>query len=418
MLAPPGRRTGMALLRYRGIGCVVAATLVALLVAGCVRSFERQPVPAALVAQAAVPGLANARFWGDEVPKDIYSFVQTHMPSVKRLASRVAQEGGQPLVEYLALSGGADDGAFGAGLLVGWTKRGDRPRFEVVTGVSAGALIAPYAFLGPAYDAQLAELWTTFDASSVATPQILAGLLGAEAIADSSPLRSLIAKHVDRRMLRDIAREYQNGRLLLVGTTNLDAQRQVIWNMGEIATAAQRDLGAGELFRDVLLASASLPGVFPPVHVKVRVGDKVFEEMHVDGGPSRQVFLAPAQFSLRTFDKLYPRPPIRRVYVVRNGKLTPEYEAVQPNTFAISARSLFMVTKNQSMGDIAQIFAMTERDSAEFRLASIPASFKVQSTKPFDPAYMRPLFEVGYRAGVQGNSWARTPPEAVVMAQR
>jgi len=376
-------------------------------------------VPASLVSQATVPGLANVRFWGDEVPKDIYAFVQTHMPGVKQMASRTALEKGRPLVEYLALSGGADDGAFGAGFLVGWSRRGDRPKFEVVTGVSAGALIAPYAFLGSGYDRQLAELWTTFDANSVATPQVLAGLLGAEAIADSTPLRNLIARHIDRRMLSQIAQEYRNGRVLMIGTTNLDAQRQVIWNMGEIAAAASRgDQEAVELFRDVLLASASLPGIFPPVHVKVRVGNQVFEEMHVDGGPSRQVFLAPAQFSLRTFDKLYPQPPIRRVYVVRNGKLAPVYEAVQPNTLAISARSLFTVTKNQSIGDINQIYAMTERDGAEFRLASIPASFSTQSTQPFDPVYMKALFEVGYRLGRQGNAWAHTPPEAVIMAKR
>ena len=386
---------------------------------GCVR-IERQPVPASLVSRATVPGLAHVRFWGDEVPKDVYAFVQTHMPSVTRMASRTATlEKGRPLVEYLALSGGADDGAFGAGLLVGWSKRGDRPKFEVVTGVSAGALIAPYAFLGPSYDRQLAELWTTFDANAVATPQVLAGLLGAEAIADSTPLRNLIARHVDRRMLGRIAHEYQNGRVLMIGTTNLDAQRQVIWNMGEIAVAATRgDREAVELFRDVLLASASLPGVFPPVHIKVRVGDRVFEEMHVDGGPTRQVFLAPAQFSLRTFDKLYPQPPIRRVYVVRNGKLAPVYEAVKPNTLAISARSLFTVTKNQSVGDINQIYAMTERDGAEFRLASIPASFSAQSTQPFDPVYMKALFEVGYRIGRQGSGWERTPPDAVIIARR
>lgn len=394
--------------------CLVAATAV-----GCAR-IERQPVPASLVSRATVPGLAHVRFWGDEVPKDVYAFVQTHMPSVTRMASRTAtRENGRPLVEYLALSGGADDGAFGAGLLVGWSKRGDRPKFEVVTGVSAGALIAPYAFLGPGYDRQLAELWTTFDANAVATPQVLAGLLGAEAIADSTPLRNLIASHVDRRMLGRIAHEYRNGRVLMIGTTNLDAQRQVIWNMGEIAVAATRgDLEAAELFRDVLLASASLPGIFPPVHIKVRVGDQVFEEMHVDGGPTRQVFLAPAQFSLRTFDKLYPQPPIRRVYVVRNGKLAPTYEAVKPNTLAISARSLFTVTKNQSVGDINQIYAMTERDGAEFRLASIPASFTAESTQPFDPVYMKALFEVGYRLGLQGSNWERTPPDAVIIARR
>ena len=140
--------------------------------------------------------------------------------------------------------------------------------------------------------------------------------------------------------------------------------------------------------------------------------------MHVDGGPTRQVFLAPAQFSLRTFDKLYPQPPIRRVYVVRNGKLAPVYEAVKPNTLAISARSLFTVTKSQSIGDINQIYAMTQRDGAEFRLASIPASFTQESTAPFDPVYMKALFKVGYKLGARGNPWALTPPEAVIIARR
>lgn len=391
--------------------------MVTVVAAGCA-AVERHAVPAALAAEAKVPGLAATRFWGDEVPKDILTFVREHMPSVSRMAAGAKQKGGRPHIEYLALSGGADDGAFGAGLVTGWSQRGDRPRFEVVTGVSAGALIAPYAFLGPSYDRQLAELWQNFDSSSVATSQVLAGLLGADALADSTPLRNLIAKHVDRRMLADIAQEYRSGRLLMVGTTNLDAQRQVIWNMGEIAVAAERDQEAAQLFRDVLLASASLPGIFPPVHVKVRAGGKVYEEMHVDGGPTRQVFLAPAQLSLKVFDKLYPKPPVRTVYVIRNGKIAPEYEAVQPNALSISARSLFTLTKNQGMGDLNQIFAMTERDGAAFRLASIPSSFNVKSAKAFDPAYMRALFDVGQRMGRQGNGWAKTPPEAVLMAAR
>jgi hypothetical protein len=237
------------------LGRILMACALAASVAACAR-IERAPVPASLVTKASIPGLAYARFWGDEVPKDVVAFVQTHMPGVKQMASRPAMEMGRPLVEYLALSGGADDGAFGAGLLVGWSSRGHRPKFEVVTGVSAGALIAPYAFLGSRYDRKLAELWTHFDFNSVGTPQVLAGLLGAESLVDSKPLRELIARHVDRRMLRDVAQEYRTGRVLMIGTTNLDAQRQVIWNMGEIATAAERDPNAVELFRDVLRIAA------------------------------------------------------------------------------------------------------------------------------------------------------------------
>jgi hypothetical protein len=362
------------------------------------------------VQDARILGLGHARFWGDEPPKDILSFVQTHLPGVTRLATRGADDKGRPVVEYLALSGGAEDGAFGAGLLTGWTQRGTRPSFEVVTGVSAGALIAPFAYLGPRYDRQLRDIWTKHQLQDFATPQVLAGLLGAPAIADSTPLAELIAKYVDRRMLDRIAQEYKTGRILLVGTTNLDAQRPVIWNMGEIAASAHPE--ALELFRQVILASVSVPGVFPPVHIKVRAGDKVYEEMHVDGGPTRQVFVAPAQLSLRTFDPLYPSPPVRRIYIVKNGKLSPEYEAVQANTLAISTRSVFTLTKSQSIGDINRIYDMTRRDGAEFRLTSIPRNFTAASTQPFDQGYMQALFAVGYELGRHGRPWINAPPEA------
>jgi hypothetical protein len=388
---------------------VLAASWLGVALAGCATRYIRDPVPATLVEKADIPGLAYARFWGDEVPKDVIAFVKTHMPGARQMAMQSPRKDGRPVVDYLALSGGAGDGAFGAGLLAGWSRRGDRPRFEVVTGVSAGALIAPFAFLGPAYDRQLQEIWTKYDTERLATPQVLAGLLGAEALADSTPLKELIAKYVDRRMLDRIAEEYRGGRVLLVGTTNLDAQRQVIWNMGEIA--ANRHPYALDLFREVLLASTAIPGVFPPVHIKVRVGDEIREEMHVDGGPTRQVFVAPAQFSLRTFDPLYPKPPIRRIFIIKNGKLAPEYEAVEANTLAISARSLFTLTKSQSVGDINRIYMTAQRDGAEFRLASIPPSFNVPSNQAFDPAYMKALFRTGFELGRRGTAWHSGPPE-------
>ena len=384
---------------------------VAIALGGCGARVVRDPVPANLVDAAAIPGLSHARFWGDEAPNDIVAFVQTHMPAAKRMAVSRNLQGDRPVVDYLALSSGAGDGAFGAGLLAGWTKRGDRPKFEVVTGVSAGALSAPFVFLGPEYDRVLLEIWTKYDTAALATPQILAGLFGAESFANSTPLRKLIAKYVTRTLLDRIAKEYRSGRILLVGTTNLDAQRPVMWNMGEIA--ANPGAYPVELFQQVVLASASIPGAFPPVHIKVRVGDRILEEMHVDGGPTRQVFVAPANLSLRAFDKLYPTTPIRRIYVIKNGKLNPEYEAVQANTLSISARSLFTITKSQSIGDINRIYSMAERDGAEFRLAAIPADFNVKPTEIFDPVYMKQLYEVGYQMGRVGNTWMRRPPEDI-----
>lgn len=392
----------------RGVWQLVLTAALTLLLTACATQVVREPVPASLVTSASIPGLSHARFWGDEVPPDILTFVRQHMPGSARMAMKQGITGKRPVVEYLALSGGAGDGAFGGGLLVGWSKRGTRPQFEVVTGVSAGALIAPFAFLGPSYDGQLTEVWTKYNTEMLATPQLLAGLFGAEALADNAGLRELVARYVDRRMLDRIAEEYRKGRILLVGTTNLDAQRPVIWNMGEIAASSHPS--ALDLFRDVLLASTSLPGVFPPVHVKVAAGERMLEEMHVDGGPTRQVFLAPAHFSLRVFDKLYPSPPLRRIYVVKNGKLGPEYEAVKPNTLSISARSLFTLTKSQSIGDINRIYQIAQRDGAEFNLTSIPDSFDAIATQPFDPAYMKRLFQLGYEMGRIGEPWSRSPP--------
>jgi Patatin-like phospholipase len=388
----------------------VLAGVASLVLASCAAQTARQAVPSQLVAEASIPGLAHARFWGDEVPANVLAFAQAHMPNAKVMASKLSGARGRPLVEYLAISGGAGDGAFAAGLLAGCSRKGDRPQFEVVTGVSAGALTAPFAYLGPDYDGRLQQIWTKYETDDLATPQVLAGLFGADAFADSSGLADLIAKYVDRKLLDRIAEEYHKGRVLLVGTTNLDAQRPVIWNMGEIAS--NQHPYALELFRQVILASASVPGAFPPVHIKVRAGDRVLEEMHVDGGPTRQVFVAPAQLSLKTFDRLYPRPPLRRIYIVKNGKLTPEYEAVPSNTLAISARSVFTLTKSQSIGDINRIYAMAQRDGAEFRLASIPPSFNIPSTQIFDPYYMKALFQEGYKLGREGDPWTSTPPEA------
>ena len=197
------------------------------------------------------------------------------------------------------ISGGGDWGAFGAGVLKGWGNvTGDlaRPQFDVVTGVSTGALIAPFAFLGRAYDSQLAGLFTSYGADQIYESNILSGIFGGKALANSKPLAKLIETYVDASFLRRVAEERTKGRFLLVGTTNLDAQRPVYWDMGKIAQKG--DNQALELFRHVLLASASIPGIFPPVLVQVEAGGQVYQEMHVDGGTTREVFFTIADFSV------------------------------------------------------------------------------------------------------------------------
>jgi predicted acylesterase/phospholipase RssA len=381
--------------------------LVALCLAGCATLDPRNPVPTAALSVKAEPfNMAGVRVWGDEAPSDaLLDKMFKHVPRVQT-ASRTD---GRPVVEILALSGGGTDGAFGAGLLTGWTARGDRPQFEIVTGVSAGAIIAPFAFLGPRYDRQLHEIWTRYRTNQLVTTQILPGLLGGAALADTEPLRGLIEAYIDRRMLQAIAAEYRKGRLLLVGTTNLDAERPVVWNMGEIAVS--RHPQALDLFRDVILASAAIPGVFPPVSIKVEVEGKVYEEMHVDGSATREVFVSPLQVPFRAFDRFYDAPPIRKLYIVKNGKFDPEYKPVEEKTIPIAARAIRTLIKSQNRGEIYRIYRMAKDAQADFNLVYIPPTFTAQAKEAFDPQYQTALFREGYRAATSGRTWLKAPPD-------
>jgi predicted acylesterase/phospholipase RssA len=234
-------------------------------------------------------------------------------------------------------------------------------------------------------------------------------LFGGAALADIGPLADLIARYIDRPFLDAIEAEYRKGRILLIGTTNLDAQRPVVWNMTQIA--ASRHPGALTLFRQVILASASIPGVFPPVHIKVEAGGELREEMHVDGGTTQKVFIAPLQLRLSVLDPLYSAPPQRRIYVISNAKLAPEWGPPRDDTRAIAERSLRTLSKSQGAGDLIRLYLFAKRDGAEFNLAAIPSSFRAKSREPFDRQYMRALFDVGFLQGRAGYRWLPAPPE-------
>ena len=290
----------------------------------------------------------------------------------KRLLS-AGIERHRPVSNFLAISGGADDGAFGAGFLAGWSDAGTRPAFDVVTGVSSGALIAPFAFLGPEHDHQLREIFTKYGRKDIFTYNV-PSLLEGSALVDDAPLARLIDKYVDDAFLQEVARERIKGRILLIGTTSLDTQRPVLWDMGRIAMSNNRDAGA--LFRKILLASATLPGFFPPVRIQVRVGGQNYDELHVDGGVTRQVFIAPSIFSLASRDQKSARLAAKpRLYVIRNGKIDPEYQSVNDNILSITQRSISTLIKNQGIGDLYRIYSVTTRDGVDFNLASIPADF-------------------------------------------
>ncbi len=386
---------------------LLAAALLAFLCTGCAATLPRDIVPETLVDEAQLSGMEGVRIWGDASEASLRQLVRAEAPKMQALVQSRTHHGESPVISIAAISGGAEDGAYGAGILVGWSDAGTRPDFDLVTGVSAGALIAPFVFLGREKDPELKEIFTKYSQQDIFTKNVVSGLSGGPALADSAPLARLIARYVDRQFLREVAGERVKGRILLVGTTNLDAQRPVLWDMGRIAMSDSPE--ALSLFRKVLLASASIPGVFPPVHIQVHADGRTYDEMHVDGGVTQQVFVVPPSLSLKGAG-LSAKPPIRRVFIIRNGKISPEWQPVEANTLSITGRSISTLIKNEGLGDLYRIYATAERDHMDFNLAAIPADFKMKSPEPFDQKYMRALYDTGYRAGHLGYRWMKAPP--------
>jgi predicted acylesterase/phospholipase RssA len=396
----------MRLIRLPALVVLIAGCL---LVAGCADMSRLNAVPADVKEGTTVMGMDHIRYWAGEASTEI---ADDAVEAYRRELAAFQASGGTgelPPAQFLAISGGGENGAYGAGLLIGWTATGTRPSFKLVTGESTGALSAPFAFLGPAYDAKLQEVYTTLSAKDVMQPRGLMAVLFEDAFADNTPLRRTVAKYFDQDTMAAIAAEHAKGRILLVGTTNLDARRPVIWNITKIA--ASGNPRALELIRDVLVASAAIPGAFPPVMIDVEVNGKKYQEMHVDGGASAQVFVYPPSLSRTTTQfSAQQRDRERRVYVIRNARLDPDWAMVERATFSILGRAVTSLIQTQGVGDLYRIYLATQRDRIDFNLAYIPETFTRELKEPFETAYMQDLFEVGRERALKGYQWAKVPP--------
>jgi Patatin-like phospholipase len=306
----------------------------------------------------------------------------------------------------LALSGGGEHGAFGAGLLSGWSESGQRPTFSIVTGISTGALMSPFAFLGSAYDGRLKALYTEMSIHTVLSGNPILGLFG-EGLYSTRPLQRIIARQVDQTMLADIADAYRHGRRLFIVTTNLDAQRPVLWNMGAIAVSGRP--GALELFRKVILASASVPGLFDPVFIDAEANGHHFKEMQVDGGTSLQVLAIPLRLAAAG-QLTHPQRPAGQLYIVINNNLDPLFVVTKPKTLSITARAFNTLVKSDIYDTILGSYLYAGRQGLKFNLAYIPNTFKVKSIELIDPNYMTALFEFGRAQGRLGGNWQHLPP--------
>jgi predicted patatin/cPLA2 family phospholipase len=368
-------------------------------------------VPRGRAVQASVLGLPNERFMPG---LGIEPFETEVMSVLARAPGRqgIADPGRAPPLNLLAVSGGGENGAFGAGLLCGWTERGDRPVFDLVTGVSTGALTAPFAFLGSAYDAALRDVYTAITIDEVMRQRYLTAAMFDDAMADTSPLFKTISRHLNEAMLADIAKAYRGGRLLLIGSTNLDAQLPVVWNVGAIAESG--DPRALDLIRRILLASAAIPGAFPPVMVDVTLDGVPYQEMHVDGGAVAQAFLYPPALTRGRRARIARRQPVTPItaYVLRNAKLEPDWAAVNRRTLSIVGRAISTMITSSGINDVIRIYNTVRADDVEYRLAFIGADFDLELKTPFEQSYMRALFDYGYRQGRAGYQWHTVPPGA------
>jgi predicted acylesterase/phospholipase RssA len=406
----------MKKLVWGGIVIVVVAAL-ALWATRALQIPVRLPaVPEQLTTRAVVPGIPNARYW---VAISTESFTRDVLTAREReVAYRASQgqSGDLPPADLLALSGGGDKGAFGSGLLNGWTASGTRPTFKAVTGVSTGALIAPFAFLGSDYDNVLKEVFTTIGPEDILAPRGLLAVIENDGMADNQPLWGLISKHVDEALLAAIAAEHSKGRSLLIGTTDLDARQPIIWNMGNIAESNAP--GALNLFRSILLASAAIPGAFPPTMIRVEVDGQAYDEMHVDGGASAQVFLYPPSLAtaMRSLGAEVNRSG--RVFVIRNSWLGPEWNPANRRTIDIAGRAISSLIQTQGFGDLYRIYLTAQRDGFEFNLAYIDSELTYPPHEQFDTGFMNALYDYGYALGRDGYPWKKVPPglEAAALA--
>jgi len=354
--------------------------LAAVSLAGCSDGAAMQPV---VLGDTDPDPLWQIRLPAD-APVDIWAR-HLHLPSLRNSP------------QMLALSGGAEDGAFGAGALCGLSTVNRRPTFDLVTGVSTGALMAPFAFLGSEYDDTLRSIFTEHDAKDIMRFRGV-NAVRSDALYDTTPLADLIKHYTPSALLDAIADRHQAGGRLFMVTSNLEAARAQVWNMG--AVAKRKDYG---LFRAIMRASGALPGLFSPVMLRYQANGKDYREAHVDGGVHMQFLATPKA----AFNAPRRHSGGGHVYLLINNTLAPAPQIVSHTPLGISQHALTtMVRSNAALSvNVARILA--KEHGLEFSVACVNPDVGVEydPSDRFSGEYMNALFQHGYTRAISGRLW-------------
>ncbi len=357
---------------------------------GCV-TLPRTPFDAAQQAVAAPAGFNHVRYAQDD-------------PALAEMLGRTLKPDDHGVVDTLAISGGGANGAYAAGVIYGWTKTGQRPHFQLVTGVSAGALAAPFAYLGPSWDELLRA---TYFSPSINKLMQSRGFLRlfTPGLYRKAPLESLVRSYVTESLLTAVAAEQAKGRRLLVATTDLDTEQLVVWDMGAIASRGGP--AARALFAQVLIASATVPGVFEPTMIKVQGQGRAFEEMHVDGSADSAFFAIPQAvfLGLRTA----ATHSDHRLFILVNGQLNSPFAVTPRATIPVLRRTVDAASKASLRSALLATLQFCQRQGCRLNVSAVPVSEK-DDPLDFSAAHLQSLFAAGQRAAETGTAWQTVAP--------
>jgi hypothetical protein len=383
-----------------------------LILSSCANELFRNPVPPELEEVVEVADMSHVRAWGDSFEPAWQADV---IQSIRDEPEGLFPRGPNGEFQYsgLSLSGGGEHGAFGAGFLKGWSASGSRPVFKIVTGISTGALIAPFALLGSEYDDTLEEVYTQVTADDIYLKKSILSALWRESLADNQPLRNMVEEYITDEIIDAIGVAHNNGQRLLIGTTNFDAQRAVIWSMGAVANSKHPD--TYDLFRTIIVASAAIPVLFPPTFIEVEAEGEVYDEMHVDGGTMGQMVYYGSTIDWKAVlrEVSGEREPVDNsvLYIIIDGEIDHHHDVVPRRLAPIAYRTIATMLKASALSSLYKMFLHAEVNGYDFKYVSLPKTYEPLDDTPYDPEEMRRMFRIGHKMGMEGDSWLSTPLE-------